>query len=118
MAQVTEVFCIPGENRIECGMALFTIIADHEDGASRFRQVHSNSLCEALIQWANLIESPPWDGFSEEQREEILDQIEDDEHREDMATCIDDCRFLWQQAYVVDPGDKFIRVLMIKTAEV
>jgi len=117
VAQVTEVFCIPDVNRIECGMALFTMLADHDDGASSFTQVHAGSVREALIQWANTLKAPPWEGFSEEQREDILDQIDDDAHREDLAACIDDCRFLWRQYYVVDPGEKCIRVVIIKTAE-
>lgn len=98
-------------------MALFTILADHDDGASSFRQVHANSLREALILWANTIENPPWEGFSEEQRDEILDQIDYDADGENVAGAIEGCRFLWNQVYVVDPGEKCIRVAVVKTAE-
>src|SRR5438552_5081026 len=97
-------------------MALFTIIADHEDGASSFSQVEADSVRQGLSQWAEKLESPPWEGFSEEQREDILGQIEDDANKEDLATNIEDCLHLWRQDYLLDPGGKILRVLIIKTA--
>jgi hypothetical protein len=99
-------------------MALFTILADHDDGASSFSQVESDSVRGALIRWAERLEAPPWEGFSEAQRVEILDQIESDARREDSSTGIDGCRFLWREHYLLSPGDQCLRVLIIKTAEV
>lgn len=97
-----------------CIVPLFTIIADHQDGASQFRQ--SESVYSALVNWADELETVPWEGFSEDQREEILKQIYQDA-REDSLTVIEGCRNLWRQDYVVNPGERCLRLLIIQTVE-
>ena len=117
VVHAAEVFCISGRFPIKWGMALFTIIADHEDGASSFSQVDAGSVRQALIRWAEKLESPPWENFSSEQREDILEQIDDDTDDEDLASNIQGCRHLWRQDYLLDPGGKMLRVLIIRTAD-
>lgn len=111
MAEVTGVISLVQE------VAAFTLIVDHEDGASSFTQVEADSVRRALIEWAQRLDAPPWEGFSEEQRGQILNQIDGDALDEDVATAIEGCRFLWRQEYVLEPGGRILRVLVVKTAE-
>jgi hypothetical protein len=98
-------------------MALFTVIADHEDGASSFSQVEAETVRGALIRWAEGLVAAPWDDFSETQREEIIEQIEQDADEESSSTGIEGCRFLWRENYLLSPGDRSLRVMIIKTAD-
>ena len=98
-------------------MALFTIIADHEDGASWFCQVRAESAAQALTSWAESLDHAPWKPFSEAHQDQILNQMDYDALQEDVATGIDHCRFLWRQDYVLYPEEKSLRVLVIKTVD-
>jgi len=99
-------------------MPLFTILVDHENGASYFSQLEADTVRGALVRWAEKLEAPPWEGFSEDQRDEILDQIQQDTDEEKLSTGIDGCRFLWREDYALRPGDRCIRVLIVKTSDV
>lgn len=98
-------------------MALFTIIADHEDGGSCFSQFQAESAAKALESWAESLEDARWLRFTEAHLEQILDQMDHDALQEEVAVNINNCRFLWQQDYVLYPEEKVLRVLIVKTAE-
>ena len=98
-------------------MSLFTIIADHEDGGSSFSQVRAESVAQALTSWVESLEGASWEHFTEAHCEQILDQMDQDALQEEVAWKINDCRFLWQQDYLLHPEEKLLRVLIVKTAE-
>ena len=96
-------------------MSLFTIIVDHEDGASSFRQVEADDVLAALRVWADTFTEMPWPGSVTDIKEQLMCQIEDDVDAEDISTSIRDCSSLWRTDYILEPGEKHLRVLVIKT---
>ena len=96
-------------------MPVFTVIVDHEDGASLFQQVEASDVLSALRLWADTLSEVPWPGDVSAYKEQLMTQIENHVEDEDTSVLIKGCSSLWRTDYILHPGEKHLRVLVIKT---